>query len=71
MTERGLSACFTEALRLKQERARLRELADWLEEEHGPVTENERAAALRELEDLDTEHDRRRATTRNRPGETA
>ncbi|URN11431.1 CopG family transcriptional regulator [Streptomyces radiopugnans] len=69
--EHGLSAYFTEALRLKRERDRLRELADWLEEEHGPVTESERAAALRELEDLDAEHDHRRTATRNRLGETA
>ncbi|MGY1454049.1 CopG family transcriptional regulator [Streptomyces sp. SS8] len=71
VTERGLSAYFTEALRLKRERDRLRELVDWLEEEHGPVTESERAAALRELEDLDAEHERRRTTARNRPGEAA
>ncbi|MFP8883078.1 MULTISPECIES: CopG family transcriptional regulator [Streptomyces] len=71
VTERGMSAYFTEALRLKRERDRLRELVDWLEEEHGPVTESERAAALRELEDLDAEHKRRRTTARNCPGEAA
>ncbi|SFK49740.1 CopG family transcriptional regulator [Streptomyces pini] len=73
--ERGLSAYFTEALRLKREQdreqGRFRKLVDWLEDEHGPVTEGERAAALRELEDLDTEHDRRRTTARNHPGEAA
>ncbi|MFP8902959.1 CopG family transcriptional regulator [Streptomyces atacamensis] len=68
-TERGMSAYFTEVLRLKRKRDRLRELVDWLEEEHGPVTEGEHTAALRELEDLDTEHDRRRTTARNHPGE--
>jgi Arc/MetJ-type ribon-helix-helix transcriptional regulator len=58
--ERGISAYVTEALRLKQDRDRLRELVDWLEEEHGPVTESENAAALEELRELDAEHARRR-----------
>ncbi|MFD5557457.1 CopG family transcriptional regulator [Streptomyces sp. NPDC127068] len=57
--ERGLSAYVSEALRFKRDRDRLRELADWLQEEHGPVTEDERTTALAELEDLDAEHQRR------------
>jgi metal-responsive CopG/Arc/MetJ family transcriptional regulator len=61
--ERGLSAYVAEALRAKRDRDRLLELAGWLEEEHGPVTEDERAAALDELNDLDAEHGRRRAST--------
>ncbi|WP_320778402.1 CopG family transcriptional regulator [Streptomyces sp. CRN 30] len=70
VAERGMSAYVTEALRLKRDRDRLRELVDWLEEEHGPVTEDERAAALEELADLDAEHERRR-TGQGRPGEAA
>ncbi len=57
--ERGLSAYVTEALRFKRDRDRLLELVDWLQEEHGPVTADERAAALAELDDLDAEHERR------------
>lgn len=60
-TERGLSAYVTEALRLKRDRDRLLELVGWLEDEHGPVTEDEHAAALKELAELDAEHARRRA----------
>ncbi|MEW1860561.1 MULTISPECIES: CopG family transcriptional regulator [unclassified Streptomyces] len=58
--ERGLSAYVAEALRIKRDRDRLVELVDWLEEEHGPVTEDERAAALDELNSLDAEHAHRR-----------
>ncbi|SHL29266.1 ribbon-helix-helix domain-containing protein [Actinacidiphila paucisporea] len=58
--ERGLSAYVAEALRAKRDRDRLVELVGWLEDEHGPVTEDERAAALDELDSLDAEHDRRR-----------
>lgn len=57
--ERGLSAYVAEALRCKRDRDRLLELVDWLQDEHGAVTEGERAAALSELEDLDAEHGRR------------
>ncbi|WP_328311607.1 hypothetical protein [Streptomyces sp. NBC_00442] len=59
-----------EALRLKRDRDRLLELVDWLQEEHGPVTKNERAAALAELDDLDGEHNRRTAGGRD-AGEAA
>ncbi|MFJ9031480.1 CopG family transcriptional regulator [Streptomyces sp. NPDC102274] len=59
--ERGMSAYVAEALRLKRDRDRLRELVDWLEEEHGPVTESERAAVRDELDDLDAEHEHRTA----------
>ncbi|WP_327253410.1 CopG family transcriptional regulator [Streptomyces sp. NBC_01244] len=69
--ERGLSAYVAEALRFKRERDRLRELVDWLEEEHGPVTEDEHTAALADLEDLDAEHERRRATGGHQAGEAA
>lgn len=58
--ERGLSAYVAEALRAKRDRDRLQELVGWLEEEHGPVTEDERTAALNELDRLDAEHKHRR-----------
>ncbi|WP_405583686.1 CopG family transcriptional regulator [Streptomyces sp. NBC_01190] len=69
--ERGLSAYVADALRLKRDRDQLQELVDWLEEEHGPVTEDERARAAAELADLDDEHERRRAAARSRTGEAA
>ncbi|MCJ0873571.1 ribbon-helix-helix domain-containing protein [Streptomyces sp. AP-93] len=69
--ERGLSAYVAEALRFKRDRDRLRELVDWLQEEHGPVTEEERAAAFEDLEALDAEHERRRAMARHQAGEAA
>jgi hypothetical protein len=69
--ERGLSAYVAEALRFKRDRDRLQELVAWLEEEHGPVTDDERAAALEELDDLDAEHERRHATKKSRAGEAA
>ncbi|UQI48735.1 ribbon-helix-helix domain-containing protein [Streptomyces sp. HU2014] len=69
--ERGLSAYVAEALRFKRDRDRLLELVDWLQEEHGPVTESERAAAFQELDDLDAEHERRRAAGKHNAGEAA
>jgi hypothetical protein len=69
--ERGLSAYVAEALRFKRDRDRLQELVDWLQEEHGPVTEDERATAYKELEDLDTEHKSRRAAGKSNAGEAA
>ncbi|GIH71170.1 MULTISPECIES: ribbon-helix-helix domain-containing protein [Sphaerimonospora] len=69
--ERGLSAYVAEALRYKRDRDRLRELVVWLEEEHGPVTADERSAAYRELDDLDAEHARRRAAQSKRGGAAA
>jgi hypothetical protein len=69
--ERGLSAYVADALRCKRDRDRLRELVDWLEEEHGPVTESERSAAVDELDDLDAEHERRRTAAKHRAGEAA
>ncbi|WP_329177403.1 CopG family transcriptional regulator [Streptomyces sp. NBC_01477] len=58
--ERGLSAYVAEALRAKRDRDRLVGLVDWLKEEHGPVTEDEHAVALDELNRLDAEHAHRR-----------
>ncbi|WP_165986014.1 CopG family transcriptional regulator [Streptomyces sp. YIM 98790] len=69
--ERGLSAYVAEALRFKRDRDRLLELVDWLQEEHGPVTLDERAAAFEELKDLDAEHERRRAAGEHEAGEAA
>ncbi|MEO3868549.1 CopG family transcriptional regulator [Nonomuraea sp. B12E4] len=70
--ERGLSAYVAEALRFKRDRDRLLELVNWLEEEYGPVTDDERAAAMEEVDELDAEHERRRAGgTRNNAGEAA
>ncbi|MFJ2262346.1 CopG family transcriptional regulator [Streptomyces sp. NPDC087844] len=69
--ERGLSAYVTEALRFKRDRDRLGELVGWLQEEHGPVTEGERAVAFEQLEDLDAEHERRRVVGKHTAGEAA
>ena len=69
--ERGLSAYVAEALRFKRDRDRLVELVDWLQEEHGPVTDDEHAAALDELEEVDAEHERRRAVGKHDAGEAA
>ncbi|MEV6793900.1 CopG family transcriptional regulator [Streptomyces sp. NPDC051320] len=69
--ERGLSAYVAEALRFKRDRDRLRELSDWLQEEHGPLSEDEGTSALEELEELDAEHERRRAAASLSAGEAA
>ncbi|MFI7124982.1 CopG family transcriptional regulator [Nonomuraea sp. NPDC050153] len=69
--ERGLSAYVAEALRFKRDRDRLLELVNWLEEEYGPVTDDERAAAIEKLEDLDAEHERRRTDRKRKAGEAA
>ncbi|MGQ4717922.1 CopG family transcriptional regulator [Streptomyces anulatus] len=69
--ERGLSAYVAEALRFKRDRDRLRELSDWLQEEHGPLTDEERTTAFDELEALDAEHERRRAAGTHGAGEAA
>ncbi len=58
--ERGLSAYVTEALRAQRHRDRLLELAEWLQEEYGPVSEGERQQAAAELDEIDAEHARRR-----------
>ncbi|SFT02913.1 CopG family transcriptional regulator [Saccharopolyspora flava] len=66
--ERGLSAYVAEALRFKRDRDRMLELVDWLQEEHGPVSDDDRNAVLAELDELDAEHERRRG---HKPGEAA
>ncbi|MET8865790.1 CopG family transcriptional regulator [Nonomuraea sp. NPDC004580] len=69
--DRGLSAYITEALRAKRDRDRLLELVNWLEEEYGPVTDDEHTAVMQELEELDAEHERRRARRKKSAGEAA
>ncbi|WP_217707803.1 CopG family transcriptional regulator [Nonomuraea rhodomycinica] len=71
MAERGLWAYVAEASRFKRDRDRLLELGNWLEEEYGPVTEDERAAASKELDELDAEHERRRAGGKREEEEAA
>ncbi|WP_405583576.1 hypothetical protein [Streptomyces sp. NBC_01190] len=68
MTGKSTNTYVAEALRAKRDRDRLQELVGWLEEEHGPVTEDERGAALDELHKLDAEHGQRRTGS---AGETA
>lgn len=72
-TEQGLSAYVAEALRFKRDRDRdrLHDLSDWPEEEHGPLTEDDRGAAFEELEELDAEHERRHITGKHEAGEAA
>ncbi|MFD6889037.1 hypothetical protein [Streptomyces sp. NPDC059957] len=50
----------TKKITVTTSQQQLRELVDWLQEEHGPVTEGERADAFEDLERLDAEHERRR-----------
>ncbi|MEU3494411.1 CopG family transcriptional regulator [Kitasatospora cineracea] len=69
--DRGLSAYVADALRAKRDRDRLQELVVWLEEEHGPVSSDERAAAYAELDGLDAEYDRRRAARSKSSGAAA
>jgi Arc/MetJ-type ribon-helix-helix transcriptional regulator len=44
----AFSAYVTEAVQRKRENERLGELVEWMEEQHGPVTETELAAAMDE-----------------------
>lgn len=69
--EQGVSAYVTEALRLRRDRDRLGELVGWLEDEHGPVTEAELAAARDELDGFHAEHERRRRAREGHAGEAA
>ncbi|MDT3441529.1 MULTISPECIES: CopG family transcriptional regulator [unclassified Pseudofrankia] len=59
--EQDISSYIAEVLRRKLARDRLGELVAWLEEEYGPITDEERADARREMEEIDAEHARRRA----------
>ncbi|MGY1498685.1 hypothetical protein ACW4TU_19165 [Streptomyces sp. QTS52] len=49
----GFSAYVTQAIERQREQDRLGELVAWLEEEHGPVTEAELAAAEAERREID------------------
>ncbi|MFF1955542.1 ribbon-helix-helix domain-containing protein [Streptomyces sp. NPDC058220] len=69
--ERGISAYVTEALRAQRGRDKLLGLVSWLDEEYGPPTEEELAAARAELDGLDAEFDRRRADSRPGQGSPA
>ncbi|MEU5917560.1 CopG family transcriptional regulator [Streptomyces sp. NPDC047141] len=69
--DQGLSAYVSEALRLRRDRDRLGELVGWLEEEYGPVTEEELAAGRAELDALHDEHERRRRAREAHAGEAA
>lgn len=64
VTDRGLSAYIADAVRAQRDRDRLLELAQWLQDEHGPLTDAERAAAAAELAAVDSEHARRRTARR-------
>ncbi|MPY52398.1 CopG family transcriptional regulator [Streptomyces acidicola] len=64
-----MSAYVTEALHPQQDRDVLRELVDWLEEEHGPITASENAAVREELRGLAAEHAQRRGRTAGQGGE--
>jgi Arc/MetJ-type ribon-helix-helix transcriptional regulator len=68
VSDRGMSAYVTEALRAKRSRDQLAELVDWLQEEYGPLTDEERQEARAELDEIDAEHDRIREELRNRSG---
>lgn len=59
--ERGLSAYAAEAARFERDRDRLLELVNWLGAEYGAITDDERATAMAEMDELDAEHERRRA----------
>lgn len=71
VSARAMARHVAEALRFKRDRDRLRELSDWLQEEHGPLTDEERTTAFDELEGLDAEHERRRATGTHGAAEAA
>lgn len=64
--DREMSAYVTEALARKDEMDRLSELVDWLQEEHGPVTDTERERARQQLDEI--ERTRAEQTARHRPG---
>lgn len=59
----GFSAYVTHAIERQREQDRLGELVAWLEEEHGPVTEAELAAAEAERRDIERVFAEREAPT--------
>jgi hypothetical protein len=58
---RGVSAYIAAAAAHQDEMDRLRELAERLEEEHGPVTDDEYQAALDRISAVDAWHDERQS----------
>jgi Arc/MetJ-type ribon-helix-helix transcriptional regulator len=64
---RGVAAYITAAAAHQDAMDRLRELADQLEQEHGPVLEEDEQAALERSAAFDAWHDQRRS----RPGAAA
>ncbi|MEU6540241.1 hypothetical protein [Streptomyces sp. NPDC047000] len=58
---RGVSAYIAAAAAHQDEMDRLRELADRLEDEYGPVTDDEQQAALDRLAAIDDWHDARQS----------
>jgi hypothetical protein len=59
--ERGISAYVAEALRIKLDQDQLAELVDWLQDEYGPLTEEDETATDEFLAEVRAEHDRRRS----------
>lgn len=64
---RGVSAYIAAAAAHQDEMDRLRELSDRLEDEYGPVSDDEYQAALDRVADADAWHDEQAS----RPGEAA
>jgi hypothetical protein len=60
----GFSAYVTQAIQRQRERDRLGELVAWMEEEYGPVTEEELAAAEAERRADESWHEEREARQR-------
>lgn len=68
--ERGLSMYVAEALEAHRQRDRWGEILDWLEQEHGALTDEEVDAARAELEADQQEIRRRREQASGQPQET-
>ncbi|MFE1903332.1 hypothetical protein ACFW96_06650 [Streptomyces gardneri] len=60
----GFSAYVTQAIQRQREQDRLGELVDWMEDEFGPVTEDELAAAAAERQEILRRHEERAARER-------
>lgn len=52
----GFSRCVTQDMERRREQERLGELVDWLENEYGPVTEEEPAQAEAERQEIERKH---------------
>lgn len=60
----GFSAYVTQAIQRQREQDRLGELVEWMEEEYGPVTEEELAAAEAERREILRWHEERQTRER-------